>query len=354
MKEFTVLVVDDEPANIDILKDILIQQYQVKVAPNGEIALKIVSKAPPDLILLDVMMPDLDGLEVCRRLKANPQTAAIPVIFVTALGQGEDEERGFDVGAVDYIAKPIVPALVLARVKTHIALAHQQRQTEREVEMRTRELAESQLSAISMLAAAGHYNDTDTGLHIWRMAAYARELAQAVGWSAERARLLEHAAPMHDTGKIGIPDAILKAPRRLTDEEMEVMRTHAQIGFEILNNSETPLFKLAAEVALSHHEKWDGNGYPSGLKGKDIPESGRIVAIADVFDALTMVRPYKKAWTEEEAFNYIQSQAGSHFDPEMVSTFLSIRSEILAIKHKADAASEQHDSASLTMRFVDD
>lgn len=354
MKAFTVLVVDDEPANIDILKDILIQHYQVKVAPSGNIALKIVAKSPPDLILLDVMMPNLDGLEVCRRLKANPATADIPVIFVTALGQGEDEERGFEVGAVDYIAKPIVPALVLARVKTHLALAHQQRQTEREVEMRTRELAESQLSAISMLAAAGHYNDTDTGLHIWRMAAYARELAQAVGWSAERAKLLEYAAPMHDTGKIGIPDAILKAPRRLTDDEMAVMRTHAQIGHEILRNSSSPLFKLAAEVALSHHEKWDGSGYPSGCRGTDIPESGRIVAIADVFDALTMVRPYKKAWSEEEAFDYIESQAGSHFDPELVAAFMAIRSEILAIKHKADAESECHDSDSLTIRFVDD
>ena len=354
MKEFSVLVVDDEPANIDILKDILIQHYQVKVAPSGEIALKIVAKAAPDLILLDIMMPDLDGLEVCRQLKANPKTAGIPVIFVTALGQGEDEERGFEVGAVDYIAKPIVPALVLARVKTHIALAHQQRQTEREVEMRTRELAQSQLSAISMIAAAGHYNDNDTGLHIWRMAAYARELAQAIGWSAERAKLLEFAAPMHDTGKIGIPDAILKAPRRLTEEEMVVMRTHARIGYEILNNSDAVLFKLAAEVALTHHEKWDGSGYPSGLKGDAIPESGRIVAIADVFDALTMVRPYKKAWTEDEAFDYIQSQAGSHFDPDMVSTFLNIRSQILAIKHKADEVSEQHDSSALTMRFVDD
>ena len=354
MKAFSVLIVDDEPANIDILKDILIHQYQVKVAPSGEIALKIVSKAPPDLILLDVMMPHLDGLEVCRRLKADPATSSIPVIFVTALGQGEDEERGFAAGAVDYIAKPIVPAIVLARVKTHISLAHQQRVTRQEVEERTKELQVSQLSAISMLAAAGHYNDTDTGLHIWRMAAYARRLATAAGWSVEAARLLEHAAPMHDTGKIGIPDSILKAPRRLTDEEMVIMRTHAQIGHDILSNSHSPLFKLAAEVAVSHHERWDGSGYPNGLKGTNIPESGRIVAIADVFDALTMIRPYKKAWSVSEAFDYIRDNAGSHFDPALAEKFLTIKDDIISIKEKADNASSENKESVFYAGFVEE
>ena len=331
---FSVLVVDDEPANIDILKDILQPFYKVRVAPSGQVALKVIERTPPDLILLDVMMPEMDGLEVCKRLKSQPDYASIPVIFVTALGQGEDEERGFAVGAVDYIAKPIVPALVLARVKTHLALSHQQKMTEQEVQQRTRALQESQLSAINMLATAGHYNDTDTGVHIWRMAAYAKALALRLHWPVEKAELLGQAATMHDTGKIGIPDSILKAPRRLTDEEMSIMRQHAQIGYDILSQSHSPLFDLAAEVAWCHHEKWDGSGYPRKLQGTDIPESARIVALADVFDALTMERPYKKAWSCEAAFDHIRSEAGSHFDPRMVELFCDMESELRKIKQE--------------------
>jgi putative two-component system response regulator len=334
--DFSILVVDDEPANIDLLQGILSPYYQVKVAPTGHIALKVVEQFTPDLILLDIMMPGIDGHEVCRQIKTSPELAPrlakVPIIFVTALGQGQDEEKGFELGAVDYITKPISPALVLARVKTHISLAHQVRVTEQEVKIRTQELLRSQQSAISMLAAAGHYNDTDTGHHIWRMAAYCQCLALASGWSPEDASLLAQAAPMHDTGKIGIPDSILKAPRRLTFDEMEVMRTHAAIGYEILTRSNSPLFSLAAEIARYHHEKWDGSGYPYALKGDRIPLSARIVAIADVFDALTMKRPYKKAWPDDEAFSYIENESGKHFDPQLVSAFLSIKEEVLKTK----------------------
>jgi putative two-component system response regulator len=329
---FSILVVDDEPANIDILLGILGPYYDVKVAPSGTIALKITQKFTPDLILLDIMMPGMDGFEVCKKLKANEALSHIPVIFVTALTQGEDEEEGFKLGAVDYITKPVSPSITLARVKTHISLAHQMRTAENLVAARTKELSKSQQSAISMLAAAGHYNDTDTGHHIWRMAAYSQCLALAHGWPFEKACLLAQAAPMHDTGKIGIADAILKAPRRLSLSEMEVMRSHAEIGHRILSQCDTPLFNLAAEIALCHHEKWDGTGYPRGLKEEAIPESARIVAIADVFDALTMKRPYKKAWADDDAFDYLKRGSGQHFDPVLVDCFLSIKEEVLETK----------------------
>ena len=346
--KFSVLVVDDEPANIDILLGILSPYYHVKVAPSGPVALKIVQQFTPDLILLDIMMPEMDGFEVCKQLKTDRLLSQIPVIFVTALTQGENEEKGFKLGAVDYITKPVSPSITLARVKTHISLAHQMRITENLVARRTEELSKSQQSAITMLATAGHYNDTDTGHHIWRMAAYSKCLAIAWGWSYEDACLLAQAAPMHDTGKIGIPDAILKAPRRLINSEMEVMRTHAQIGHKILSQCDTPLFALAAEIALCHHEKWNGTGYPEGLAGEDIPESARIVAIADVFDALTMKRPYKKAWSDDEAFEHLREGAGKHFDPKLVQCFISIKEEILETKNHWNQLEAEGQMASVT------
>lgn len=332
LKKQTILVVDDTPQNIDVLKSILIPTYNIQAAINGDIALALAEKHQPDLILLDVMMPGIDGYEVCKRLKASPVTQDIPIIFVTALSETEQEERGLSLGAVDYITKPVNPAIVVARVKTHLTLANQQRATREAVIARTRELSESQRSAIFMLGQAGHYNDTDTGVHIWRMAAYAAELARRAGWSVEDAAMLELAAPMHDTGKIGIPDDILKAERKLSPEEMEVMKTHAKIGRDILSMSRTPLFALAGEVAYCHHERWDGQGYPQGLKGEQIPESARIVAIADVFDALTMRRPYKEAWSVERSIQLIETEAGAHFDPRLVDLFTTHLDSILAIK----------------------
>jgi putative two-component system response regulator len=344
---FSVLIVDDEPANIDILKGVLSPHYQVKVASSGHVALRVVERFTPDLILLDIMMPGIDGFEVCKKIKSTSTLANIPIIFVTALGQGEDEEKGFALGAVDYITKPISPPLVLARVKTHITLAHQMRVTELKVKERTADLQRSQQSAITMLAAAGHYNDNDTGHHIWRMAAYSKCLALAAGWSVTDASLLAQAAPMHDTGKIGIPDSILKAPRRLDDDEMTIMRSHAEIGHKILAQSDTPLFNLAAEISLCHHEKWDGSGYPRSLAGDAIPQSARIVAIADVFDALTMKRPYKKAWSDDAAFDYIANEAGTHFDPELVCKFLSIKDEVVKTKQYWNTLEERDEVPSV-------
>ncbi len=331
-----ILAVDDTPENLDVLKGILVPTYTVKAATRGEIALKIAQAQKPSLILLDIMMPEMDGYEVCRNLKSNPETADIPVLFVTAMSDIEDEQKGFDAGAVDYLTKPVKPAIVKSRVKTHLALANQQRACNELVKQRTAELEKSQRSAIFMLGDAGHYNDTDTGVHIWRMAAYSAALARASGWSVEQANLLELAAPMHDTGKIGIADKILKAPRRLDDEEMAIMKTHTTIGHQILSKNDSPLFQLAAEVALYHHEKWDGSGYPKQLKGDTIPESARIVAIADVFDALTMKRPYKEAWPLDKAIETLQKDAGTHFDPNLINLFMQIKEEILEIKDSWD------------------
>lgn len=324
-----ILAVDDTPINLDILKGILVPDYRLLMAISGELALKIVKNQQPDLILLDIMMPGIDGYEVCRRLKSDPKTASIPIIFVTAMSEENDEKLGFSLGAVDYITKPVKSPIVLARINTHLRLANQQKAVEAEVIKKTQQLQKVQEAAIFMLGEAGHYNDTDTGVHIWRMAAYSSTLASAALWSVEQAALLKLAAPMHDTGKIGIPDEILKAPRKLTTEEFDLIKTHSEIGSKILSKSDTPLFNLAAEVALYHHEKWDGSGYPCQLAGEDIPEAARIVAICDVFDALTMKRPYKRSWTIEEALTFIEQGSGTHFDPRLVKIFLTIKSEII-------------------------
>jgi len=315
-----ILVVDDEPNNLQLLRQILKNDYTLTFAKNGLEAITSAEKHRPDLILMDIMMPEMDGYQACRDLKKKASTAQIPVIFVTAMGQVEDESLGFEAGAVDYLTKPVSPPVVKARVKIHLSL------------VQANALEQAQKDAVFMLGDAGHYNDSDTGDHIWRMADYAHAIAQAAGWDEERCDLLRLAAPMHDTGKIGIPDAILKKPDKLDAQEWETMKTHSEIGYGILSTSQTPLFQLAAEVARYHHEKWDGSGYPQGLSGKDIPESVRIVAIADVFDALSMKRPYKEAWPIEEVISEIKKGSGQHFDPDMVSHFMESLEALLKIQ----------------------
>jgi len=324
MYDKKILVVDDEPTNLQLLRQVLHNQYQTIFATNGRRALEAVEKYHPDLVLLDIMMPEMDGYEVCRVLKANQATQKIPIIFVSAMGEIENEALGFDLGAVDYIPKPISTAILLKRIKTHLSLVSVQ------------ELEDSQSAAIYMLGEAGHYNDTDTGLHIWRMAAYSKAIAQAAAWPKYLVERIELAASMHDTGKIGIPDSILKAQRPLDRHEWEIMKQHTTIGFDILTKSHTPIFVMAAEIALRHHEKWDGTGYPAGLSGPDIPESARIVALADVFDALTSKRPYKQPWNISDAIVEIKKSSGQHFDPRLVDIFLNILSNILEIKNTFD------------------
>lgn len=319
-----ILCIDDEPSNLALVKQSLMDHYRLVFARNGHEGLEAVKKHNPALILLDVEMPGVNGFDVIRQLKSDPLYRSTPVIFVTSLNQEFDEQKGFDAGAVDYITKPISPAILRARVRTHLSL------------VQAEALETSQRAAIYMLADAGHYNDEDTGLHIWRMAAYSKELALHIGWAFDAAEALELAAPMHDTGKIGIPDAILKKPGKLTQDEWGVMKTHSQIGYDILSRSKDPVFQLAAEIALHHHEKCDGSGYPAGLHRHQIPESARIVAVADVFDALTVKRPYKDAWPIDRACDTLVEMSENHLDKELVTEFINIMPKIIKTKHTWD------------------
>ena len=330
-----VLVVDDTPENIDVIKGVLGDCYRLKVALNGLKALKIAeADPPPDLILLDIMMPEMDGYEVCRRLKENPITRRIPIIFLTAKNQIEDEARGFQLGAVDYITKPISPPIVQARVRTQLALYDQNRTLEEKVVQRTAELNSTRLEIIRRLGRAAEFKDNETGLHVIRMSKYSQLLGLAAGIDDIEADILLNASPMHDIGKIGTPDSILRKPARLDDDERKEMEKHTIIGASIIGKHETPLLAMARRVALTHHEKWDGSGYPNGLAAEDIPLEGRIVAIADVFDALTSERPYKNAWPVEKATNLIQEESGTHFDPGLTPRFLEIIPEVLKVKQE--------------------
>ena len=330
-----VLVVDDIPENIDVLSGILRPNYRVKAALNGRRALVIARGDPqPDIILLDIMMPGMDGYDICRRLKGDPRTSAIPVIFVTAKSEVEDETLGLALGAVDYIVKPVNPAIVTARVRTHLALYDQSRELERKVRERTDELVSTRLQIIRRLGRAAEFKDNETGLHVIRMSHYSRLIAEAMGASERWLELLFNAAPMHDIGKIGIPDYILLKPGRLDEKEWEIMSRHPLYGAEIIGEHKSELMSLSREIALNHHEKWDGTGYPNGHSEEQIPIAARIVAIADVFDALTTARPYKAAWSVAEAIDYIDAQKGKHFDPELVALFHRVLPAILNIREQ--------------------
>ncbi|MFM2588728.1 HD domain-containing phosphohydrolase [Vibrio sp. TBV020] len=328
-----VLVVDDIPDNIHTLSGVLSGDYRIKAATSGAKAIQIANSKPqPHLILLDIMMPEMDGYEVCTRLKSSPMTADIPIIFVTAKAEVIDEQRGFEVGGVDYITKPISPPIVQARVKTHIALYDQNLSLANQVRERTAQLESSRLEVIQRLGRAAEYKDNETGMHVIRMSHYSKILAEQLDVSKRWIELVFQASPMHDIGKIGIPDAVLRKPGKLDKDEWEVMQTHVKIGADIIDNGDSLLLQMAQEIALYHHEKWDGSGYPHGLKGEEIPLSARIVAIADVFDALTSERPYKKAWPIEKAVALLEEEAGTHFDPNLVPIFIAQLDQLLEIK----------------------
>ena len=314
------LLVDDEPTNLQVLRQVLQADYRLVFATDGERAVQLAREQRPDLILLDIMMPRMDGYAVCRALKADATTAAIPVIVVTALSDRQGATGGFDAGAVDYITKPVSPSVVRARVRTHLSL------------VRMDELRETRLQIVLRLGRAGEYKDNETGMHVIRMSHFARLLALAAGCDDAWAEELLSAAPMHDVGKIGIPDAVLLKPGPLDMKEWEIMRRHPLIGAEIIGEHPWSVLQLAREIALAHHEKWDGSGYPYGLVGQAIPFSARIVAIADVFDALTTRRPYKEPWPVQEAMDYIQAQSGRHFDPQLTALFPALQPQLLEIR----------------------
>ena len=314
------LLVDDEPTNLQVLRHVLQADYRLLFATDGARALQVAREQLPQLILLDIMMPGMDGYAVCRALKADPATAGIPVIFITALNDSQDETAGFDVGGVDYLTKPVSPPVVRARVRTHLSL------------VRMDELRETRLQIVQRLGRAAEYKDNETGMHVIRMSHFSQLLALAAGCSPAWAEDLLNAAPMHDVGKIGIPDAILRKPGKLDAQEWEVMRRHPAMGAEIIGQHPGGLLHMAHTIALQHHEKWDGSGYPHGLAGEAISLEARLVAIADVFDALTAERPYKKAWPVADAVAHIQAQAGQHFDPALVMLLEPLLPELLEIR----------------------
>ncbi len=331
MDKATILIVDDTAENIDIFRAILGKDYKIKVANNGQQALALAPKITPDLILLDVMMPDMNGYEVCQCLKQDPLTSHIPIIFATALRETAHEEKGFEIGGVDYITKPVSAPVVKARVRTHISLQNQRRLLNEEVKKQTKNLEETRFEILRLLGRAAEYKDNETGLHIIRVSHYAKILAKKMDLPEQYCENIYYAAAMHDVGKIGTPDAVLKKQGKLNKQEWEIMKQHALIGAEIIGQHNDPLLQMAYNIPLTHHEKWNGSGYPRGLQGEEIPLEGRIVAIADVFDALTSERPYKKAWTVDDAMELITREAGKHFDPKLVKHFQEALSEVIEI-----------------------
>ncbi|MGE5516875.1 MAG: two-component system response regulator [Bacteroidota bacterium] len=353
LERATILVVDDTPDNLAVLSSLLKNEYRVKVASTGEKALKIAAADnPPDLILLDIMMPGMDGYEACQQLKANPATRDIPVIFLTAKAEVDDERRGLDIGAVDYIAKPISPPIVLARVRTQLKLKatadflrDKSAFLEAEVAKRTEEVMAIQDVTILAMASLAETRDLETGNHIRRTQFYIKALATRLRNHPRFAAHLDDAtidmlfksAPLHDIGKVGIPDRILLKPGRFTPEEFEIMKTHTVLGRDAIAHAERSLgsnvefLTLAKEIAYSHQEKWDGSGYPLGLKGDDIPLSARLMAVADVYDALISRRVYKESMPHEKAVIIMTEGRGSHFDPDVLDAFLDIQDEFRAI-----------------------
>lgn len=336
------LVVDDNEMNRDLLSRYLRRQgHTVELAEHGLEALEMIGAGAFDLVLLDIMMPGMDGYEVCRRLKSAGQTRDIPVLFLSAMAELKDKTLGFQVGAVDYITKPFDFLEVKARVETHLSLAfarkslaNQNAILEERVRERTREIAETQKEIIIRLGLATEVRDTDTGMHVRRIQGYTMVLAERCGLSREESELLALASTLHDIGKIGIPDNILLKPGRLDDAEMTVMKTHTTVGARSLENSNARLIEMARITALTHHERWDGKGYPQGLAGEDIPLAGRIVCIADVFDALTAKRPYKDAWPVEKAVRVIKEGSGTQFDPGLIEIFMDCLPQILAVRQE--------------------
>ena len=330
-----ILAVDDSSANRDFIHDSLEDTYRVDVAESGEEALERAVKDPiPDLILLDVNMGGIDGYETCKRLKNDPRTRSIPVVFLTSLSREEDEEQGLSLGAVDYIRKPFSIPVLKVRVRNQLELLRYREYLETLVDKRTRELRETQNEVILRLAKAAEYRDNETGSHIKRMGYYAMVLAEALKVSRREADLIFDASPMHDVGKIGIPDYILLKPGKLTAEEWEIMKTHPIIGAQLLGDHPSEILTVAAKIALTHHEKWDGSGYPTGLRGEQIPLEGRIVAICDVFDALLSKRSYKPAWTFDQALDEINRLSNVQFDPVVVRAFNNVFPELAKIREQ--------------------
>jgi putative two-component system response regulator len=353
----TIMVVDDTPANLKLLTDILqVKGYLVLAFPRGALALAAAAKNPPDLILLDINMPEMNGFEVCNRLKADDTLKDIPVIFITAMSETEDKVKAFNMGCVDYVTKPFQCEEVNARVESHLRMRKMQLELERHnnhledlVKEKVHEISESRLAAIVALAKLAESRDDDTGDHVERTRTFCRLLAEKLQEHPRYAKRIDktyvenifHSAPLHDIGKVGISDNILLKPTKLSSEEFEIMKTHPIIGAKTLQaaRSQYPrnnFLNMGLEIAHSHHEKWNGSGYPKGLAGDSIPLSARIMAVADVYDALRSARPYKAAFSHEKSCKIIFEGSGSHFDPVLIEAFAAIEPEFARIREQMD------------------
>jgi len=338
-----IVLVDDNPVNLALLGELVKQldAGQAHAFSDADAALQWCLQQDPDLVIVDYMMPGLNGLEFIKRLRAEPSRADVPLLMVTANAEVQVRYDALQSGANDFLTKPLDPVEFLARSRNmlalrrgQLALAMRASWLAEEVRRATQEIVERERDTIFRLSRAAEYRDPDTGSHVMRMAHYSKLIARRLGLTSDDQDILYRAAPMHDIGKVGIPDQVLLKPGRLDQPELAVMRDHARIGHEILQGSPSPVLQQAAVVALSHHEKFDGSGYPHGLVGKKIPLQGRIVAVADVFDALTTERPYKRPWSLEKARGYLEESSGSHFDPDCVDAFLGAWDEVLAIHER--------------------
>jgi putative two-component system response regulator len=343
-----ILIVDDEPFYRELLEELLSSEYTVSVASSGVQAIEQINSGQhPTLILLDVIMPEVDGYEICRRLKAEPTTHDIPVIFLTGKIEVDDETLGLELGAVDYIAKPISPPVLLSRVRNHLALAQQRTALESLVVERTKQIEKAKDAVTFSMGALAEARDNETGYHLQRTRLYVKSIAEKMSSNEQYSKnltpkmidLIVRAAPLHDIGKIGVPDSILMKNGKLTEEEQVTMSKHALFGKQALENAEknighTPYLEVAKQIAYCHHEKWDGSGYPEGLTGEEIPLSARIMAIADVYDALISKRHYKEAMRHEEAVSLIGESRGTHFDPAVFDAFMQVSDEFRDIAER--------------------
>jgi putative two-component system response regulator len=361
-KKQLILAVDDQPQNLDLLEAHLIPEgYEIIKAASGEEALGKLNGEPIDLVLLDVMMPGMDGFEVIRKIRKDDKHRLLPIILVTALSETEDRVKGIEAGCNDFLSKPFDKMELLARVHSLLKVRaynnlmnNYQKELEAEVKAKTEELNHAlkrikaaSLETIYRLSMASEYKDKDTGAHIKRMSLYSSAIARSLKLDESNIETILYAAPMHDVGKIGMPDRILTKPSKLNQEEWDIMKQHTVIGANILKGSDAEFIKMGETIALYHHEKWDGSGYPNNLKGAEIPISSRIVAVADVFDALTSKRPYKEPLSVDSSLAIIKEGSGNYFDPDVADAFFAIQDEILAIKkhfgddtYEADIASE--------------
>ena len=330
--KYNILVVDDVKENLALVKRILDDSnYKTQTAPDGLTALRLVKNHKVDLILLDIMMPVMSGIEVCRYLKVEPSTASIPVIFLTANADKATLTKAYSVGGSDYLRKPFFKEELLARVNTRLRLRDYEKNLEQKVEERTKEIADTQVQLMNVLGGIAEGHSKETHSHVKRVTLFTYKLALLWGMSKEEAKLLKDASSLHDIGKLGINNNILHKEGILTKQEYKAMQEHSKLGASMLGQSSLPLFKAARIVACEHHEKYDGSGYPNKHKGDNIHIYGRIVAIADVFDALSFKRSYKNSWTEEEVLVYMKDMRGKHFDPKLIDLFFENIDDFLKI-----------------------